>query len=322
MLIWYARNDVPYSGGDALISITFPYIEQEHIEVFVDDVETTNYEWLNDTQIRIKDNLQVGNIMSVRRNTPLEEKLVVFSDTSILNEETQNLAQDQNFNLIQELYDDFTAYTIQTEQNFEDYKEELAGDIQQIIDIKDEVLESMETIIATADRAEAEADEAAEYAQDAQEAAEFARRTCFYEIITDSFNVTQPQQTFTLTRKADSINEILGVNINNHNLLKSKYTLEDNKVTIIAPVDAGSEVAITYLSGKLVPIGAVFTNLFTFEQTEPATLWEVHHNLGRYPQVTVIDNDEDVCEAEVSYLDEYNLTIAFNQEMTGRAYMI
>ena len=210
MTIWYARNDVPYSGGDAFISITFPYIKKEHIKVFVNDTETTNYVYNNETQIKINDTLQLGDIISVRRNTSLDKKIVTFSDTSILNKDTQNLAQDQNFNLIQELYDSFEDYTVHTDQRFEEYKEDLTGDIQQIIDIKDDVLNSMTTIVEKAEEVDINAARA-------EEAAEFARRTCFYEIITDTFITENDQQEFTLSKTADSVNEIIGVNINNHN---------------------------------------------------------------------------------------------------------
>ena len=105
MTTWYARNDVPYSGGEGFLSITFPYIKKEHLHVFVNDVEVVDYVYLNDTQIVVNETLQAGDILSVRRNTPLDEKMVEFSDTSILNKDTQNLAQDQVFNVVQEMYD-------------------------------------------------------------------------------------------------------------------------------------------------------------------------------------------------------------------------
>ena len=105
MTTWYARNDVPYGGGEKQLSITFPYIKKEHIKVFVNDVETTEYHFLNETQIFLDCELNTGDMMSVRRNTPINEQMVTFTDTSILNAEKQNLAQKQVFNTIQEIYD-------------------------------------------------------------------------------------------------------------------------------------------------------------------------------------------------------------------------
>ena len=157
----------------------------------------------------------------------------------------------------------------------------------------------------------------------AQEAAEFARRTCFYEIITDTFITEEEQQDFILSKTADSINEIIGVNINNHNILKSKYSLKNsNTVSLISPVGAGCEIAITYLTGKLVPIGAVFTNCFEFEQAEPADVWKINHKLGRYPQVTIVDSSGRIVSGEVKYIDNQNVEIYFNGGFSGKAYLI
>lgn len=162
-----------------------------------------------------------------------------------------------------------------------------------------------------------------EKASTAQDAAEFARRTCFYEIVTDSFISTENQQEFILSKSADSINEILGVNINNHNILKSRYSLKnENTVMLLSPVDSGCEIAITYLTGKLVPIGAVFTNIFEFEQAEPAEIWKINHKLARYPQVTIVDSSGRVVVGEVKYVDNMNVEVYFNGGFSGKAYLV
>lgn len=176
-----------------------------------------------------------------------------------------------------------------------------------------------EEIKALEERAEVLLEQAAA----AQSAASFAQRTCFYEIITDSFVTTGTQQDFTLSKTADSINEILGVNINNHNLLKSKYSLKNEKtVSLISPVEAGCEIAITYLSGKLAPIGSVFTNFFEFEQASPAEVWKINHKLARFPQVTIVDSSGRVVSGEVKYVDNMNVEVYFNGGFSGKAYLV
>ena len=114
MTTWYARNDVPYSGGEKQLSITFPYIKKEHIKVFVNDVETTEYHFLNESQIFLDCSLKKGDMMSVRRNTPIDEKMVNFTNTSILNAEKQNLAQTQLLNAVQEIYDNNIEFQDET----------------------------------------------------------------------------------------------------------------------------------------------------------------------------------------------------------------
>lgn len=193
--------------------------------------------------------------------------------------------------------------------------------VQEASDIKpDELIQNIYDTMAAANNS---VEKIENLTRQAQDAAEFARRTCFYEIVTDSFISTENQQEFSLSKSADSINEILGVNINNHNILKSRYSLKnENTVMLLSPVDSGCEIAITYLTGKLVPIGAVFTNIFEFEQAEPAELWKINHKLARYPQVTIVDSSGRVVVGEVKYVDNMNVEVYFNGGFSGKAYLV
>ena len=197
------------------------------------------------------------------------------------------------------------------------------GDITpELIEMAKGIYEASESSSKSAQQAQEGADDAELFAQQAKDAAEFAQRTCFYEIYTDEFN-SSGEKEYNLSHQVDSKDNIISVNINNHNILDSNFELVDSqKVVLFESPSVGSRIAVKYFAGKFIPVGAVFTNAFEFIQSQPSFLWEVEHNLGRYPQLTILDNDEDVCEAEVSYLDENNLTISFNQQMTGRAYMI
>lgn len=60
---------------------------------------------------------------------------------------------------------------------------------------------------------------------------------------------------------------------------------------------------------------------FTFTQDVPAALWLVAHNLAMFPNVTVVDTLLRVVEADVSYVDVDNLTIAFANPATGQAFL-
>ena len=107
MTTYYARVEYKYNGGDATFSIPFPYLKKEHIQVFIDDVETINYTYNTPTQIVINTNIDNGQTVSIRRNTPLDNRMVVFSDTSILNQDAQNLSANQLFYSLQEIADKF-----------------------------------------------------------------------------------------------------------------------------------------------------------------------------------------------------------------------
>jgi len=54
-------------------------------------------------------------------------------------------------------------------------------------------------------------------------------------------------------------------------------------------------------------------------QSIPAVLWNVFHELGKYPSVTVIDSYGIEYEGEVSHTDENNLTLTFSAMISGFA---
>ena len=55
-------------------------------------------------------------------------------------------------------------------------------------------------------------------------------------------------------------------------------------------------------------------------QIPPEKVWVVHHNLGKYPSVTVVDTAGNVVYGDVQHLDQYNLTITFSCAFSGYAY--
>lgn len=109
MTEYYARYDYTYQGGDAIFSVPFSYIDDEHVVVIVNGDEenpSTNFTWLTDSSIQFNDEINEGDLISVRRITPIDDKMVTFTNESILDEDVQNLAQDQVFNAVQEVRDD------------------------------------------------------------------------------------------------------------------------------------------------------------------------------------------------------------------------
>ena len=126
--IYFARTDVSYSGGDKFFTITFSYIKKEHIKVFINDEETENFTFNTESQIVVNDDLVVGDIISIRRTTPIDERMVVFSDTSILNKDAQNLAQEQLFDAIQEVYDNNIQFNLDTLDLIGDNKSEIEAE--------------------------------------------------------------------------------------------------------------------------------------------------------------------------------------------------
>lgn len=144
MTEYYARYDYTYQGGDAIFSVPFSYIDDEHVVVIVNGDEenpSTNFTWLTDSSIQFNDEINEGDLISVRRITPIDDKMVTFTNESILDEDVQNLAQDQVFNAVQEVRDD------------QDYLNENMTEFVQIKDVLQERLNDLDEMQESIDNA-------------------------------------------------------------------------------------------------------------------------------------------------------------------------
>lgn len=76
-------------------------------------------------------------------------------------------------------------------------------------------------------------------------------------------------------------------------------------------------------SGEPIPpiAGVEGPATFVWVQETPAQVWEIPHNLGRFPSVTATDQSGEVLAADVEYIDENNLTITFGYFYAGTAYL-
>jgi hypothetical protein len=60
---------------------------------------------------------------------------------------------------------------------------------------------------------------------------------------------------------------------------------------------------------------------FVFTQGVPATVWNIQHNLGKFPSVSVINNNNIVINGEVTYIDNNNVQLNFSAGFSGKAYL-
>ncbi len=69
--------------------------------------------------------------------------------------------------------------------------------------------------------------------------------------------------------------------------------------------------------------GAINQTTVSFRQavTIAATSWVITHNLGYYPNVTVVDSTGTVCEGDLTYTNNNSLTLTFSEAITGTAYL-
>tara|TARA_B100001059_G_C17588332_1_gene453342 strand:- start:44 stop:727 length:684 start_codon:yes stop_codon:yes gene_type:complete len=74
------------------------------------------------------------------------------------------------------------------------------------------------------------------------------------------------------------------------------------------------DFAVFTLSSQGVPT-------FVFTQGVPATTWNIQHNLGKFPSITVIDTADTVVTGQYEYIDNNNVTLTFSAGFAGKAYL-
>ena len=67
---------------------------------------------------------------------------------------------------------------------------------------------------------------------------------------------------------------------------------------------------------ELLPLG---DKNFVFNQTIPSTTWNITHNLGKFPSVTIIDSANTEVEGDVIHIDENNIQLIFSASFSGKA---
>jgi hypothetical protein len=68
-----------------------------------------------------------------------------------------------------------------------------------------------------------------------------------------------------------------------------------------------------------LPVDGDKTDVFV--QSVPALVWNINHNLKKYPSVSVVNINNVLMYGNTTYIDENNLQIEFSAEFSGKAYM-
>ena len=104
--------------------------------------------------------------------------------------------------------------------------------------------------------------------------------------------------------------------------------------TVNASDAAYYDLVLTYIGGSgslkldklynivnFVKADDVGDKSFTFTQITPAATWNITHNLGKFPSVSVVDTANTQVFTDVQYIDNNNLTLTFSAAFAGKAYL-
>lgn len=92
--------------------------------------------------------------------------------------------------------------------------------------------------------------------------------------------------------------------------------------TIVAIADVSTATTVQATSGLTVINVTGSLNIVVHNQSVPATVWTIDHNLGQRPSVTVFDTNGDECLGDVDHPTANQTVINFSAAFAGTARLI
>ena len=96
------------------------------------------------------------------------------------------------------------------------------------------------------------------------------------------------------------------------NATSNNYNDLSNKPSINGVILVGNKTG--------AELGIVNDKNFVYVQATSSDIWEITHNLNKYPAVTVVDSGGSVVIGEIVYIDKNNVRITFASAFSGKAY--
>lgn len=101
----------------------------------------------------------------------------------------------------------------------------------------------------------------------------------------------------------------------------AKCPLSSTVYELTRLVDGNSD-DINRLYDTVARISSSGNATYVYDQTTAASTWVIQHNLGRYPDVAIIDQSGDTVLADYVYTDTNTVTVSFSEAMMGKALLV
>lgn len=72
---------------------------------------------------------------------------------------------------------------------------------------------------------------------------------------------------------------------------------------------------------KTSDIEEIVDKNFVFTQINPSSLWEIKHNLNKFPSVTITDSGGNLIIGDIVFLDKNNILLQFNFPFSGKVFL-
>jgi len=101
------------------------------------------------------------------------------------------------------------------------------------------------------------------------------------------------------------------------------YTANGNFYTLnlINKKGVGSIVNEVFYDFSVFTLASQGTPTFEFDQGDAVTTWDITHNLGKFPSITVIDTGNTVVTGEYNYVTNNRVILTFSAAFAGKAYL-
>ena len=115
-----------------------------------------------------------------------------------------------------------------------------------------------------------------------------------------------------------------------YDVVSAVYKQNGNNYELMTNIDIkSSEGSVTIFSPEVFAGYALLVNSaektedkhFVFEQGVASDVWDIRHDLDKYPSVTVVDSAGNQFFPAVKYIDKNNCTVSLNGATTGKAYL-
>lgn len=89
----------------------------------------------------------------------------------------------------------------------------------------------------------------------------------------------------------------------------------------VGPQGEQGEIGPQGIQGEVGPPGVDGYTHYVHHQMVAAATWEITHNLGRYPTVTIVDSGGTIVIGDLIYLDDDRVRAVFSAAFGGTAYV-
>lgn len=104
------------------------------------------------------------------------------------------------------------------------------------------------------------------------------------------------------------------------------YWTESDKREILDYVESNVLEDIEYPISSIIGLDEKLESIiedksYIHKQSSSVSSWDIHHTLGKYPSVTVVDSAGSTVVGEVTYIDLNHITVKFSSPFSGKAYL-